>query len=95
MLVVTRIPQGFDGCSADAACWIAFCRCLLKLRFAVGAAEWMPGDGVGLMVAVGWARLVVLRDRRGKQVLNLWMVPRLNGLWPWQMAAWVPNAAGR
>ena len=42
--VVTRIPQGFDGCSAEAACWIAFCRCLLKLRLAVGAAEWMLGD---------------------------------------------------
>ena len=42
---VTRIPQGFDGCSADAACWIAFCRCSLKFRLAVGAAEWMLGDG--------------------------------------------------
>ena len=49
----------------------------------------------GLMVTVGWARLVVLRDRGFNQVLNLWMVPRLNGLWPWQMAAWVPSAAGR
>jgi len=42
---VTRIPQGFDGCSAEAAWWVAFCRCLLKLRLAVGAAEWMLGDG--------------------------------------------------
>jgi hypothetical protein len=42
---VTRIPQGFDGCSAGAACWSAFWRYLLKLRLAVGAAEWMLGDG--------------------------------------------------
>ena len=41
----------------------------------------------GLMVAVGWAQLVVLRDRGVNQVLNLWMVPRLYGLWPRQMAA--------
>ena len=47
------------------------------------------------MVAVGWAQLVVLRDRGVNQVLNLWMVPRLYGLWPRQKAAWVPNAAGR
>jgi len=43
--VVTRIPQGFDGCSAEAAWWVAFCGCLLKLRLAVGAAAWMPGEG--------------------------------------------------
>ena len=49
----------------------------------------------GLMVAVGWARLVVLRDRGVNQVRNLWMVPRLYGLWPRQMAAWVRSAAGR
>ena len=49
----------------------------------------------GLMVAVGWARLVVLRDRGGNQVLNLRMVPRLYGLLPRAMAAWVLNAAGR
>ena len=41
----------------------------------------------GLMVTAGWARLAVLRDRGVKQVLNLWMVPRLYGLWPRQMAA--------
>jgi hypothetical protein len=49
----------------------------------------------GLMVAVGWARLVVLRDRGFNQVLNLWMVHRLNGVWPRPMAAWVRSAAGR
>ena len=49
----------------------------------------------GLMAAVGRARLVVLRDRGVNQVLNLWMVHRLNGLWPRPMAAWVLNAAGR
>jgi len=42
---VTRIPQGIDGCSAGAACWVAFCRCALKLRLALGAAECMLGDG--------------------------------------------------
>ena len=42
---VTRIPQGLDGCSAEAAWWVAFFRCSLKLRLAVGAAEWMLGDG--------------------------------------------------
>lgn len=42
---VTRIPQGFDGCSDEAAGWVAFRRCSLKLRLAVGAAEWMLGDG--------------------------------------------------
>ena len=47
------------------------------------------------MVAVGRARLVGLRDRGVNQVLNLWMVHRLNGLLPRQMAAWVPSAAGR
>jgi len=47
------------------------------------------------MVAVAWARLVVLRDRGVKQVLNLWMVPRLYGLWPRQMAARVRSAAGQ
>ena len=49
----------------------------------------------GLMVTGGWARLVVLRDRGGNQVLNLGTVPRLYRLWPSQMAAWVRNAAGR
>ena len=49
----------------------------------------------GLMVTGGWARLVVLRDRGGNQVLNLWMVHRLNGVWPRPMAAWVRSAAGR
>ena len=49
----------------------------------------------GVMVAVGWAWLVVLRDRGVNQVLNLGMVPRLYGLWPRQMAAWVRSAAGR
>ena len=47
------------------------------------------------MAAVGWAQLVVLRDRGFNQVLNLWMVPRLYGFWPRQMAAWVRSAAGR
>jgi len=46
------------------------------------------------MVTVGWARLVVLRERGGNQVLNLGIAPRLYGLWPRQMAAGVPNAAG-
>jgi len=47
------------------------------------------------MVTGGWARLVVLRDRGGNQVLNLGTVPRLYRLWPSQMAAWVRSAAGR
>ena len=49
----------------------------------------------GLMVAVGWARLGVLRERGGNQVLNLGIAPRLYGLWPRPLAAWVLNAAGR
>jgi hypothetical protein len=49
----------------------------------------------GLMVAGGWARLLVLRERGGNQVLNLGIAPRLYGLWPRPLAAWVLNAAGR
>jgi hypothetical protein len=47
------------------------------------------------MEAVAWAWLVVSRERGVNQVLNLCMVVRLHGLWPRQMAAWVPSAAGQ
>jgi hypothetical protein len=47
------------------------------------------------MAAVGRARLVFLRELGGNQVLNLGIAPRLYGLWPRPLAAWVLNAAGR